>query len=39
VKEQAPGPRRFDARFSDDIVDLFRHTAAERHRQIDTEPP
>jgi hypothetical protein len=33
------GPCRFDVHLSDDIADLFRQTAAERHRQIDAEQP
>jgi hypothetical protein len=33
------GPSRIDVRLSDTIADLFRHTAAERHRQIIAEQP
>jgi hypothetical protein len=33
------GPSRFDVRLSDTIANLYRRTAAERHRQIDAEQP
>jgi hypothetical protein len=33
------GPGRINVHPSDDIAELFRCTAAKRHRQIDAEQP